>query len=53
MLYEVITIKQTGDLACIIEKQFIEITHAEEQQFVRVLGLEAQVLLNDWSYNFV
>ena len=41
-------VQQPGRFLGVLEKQLVEIAHAKEQQVVRVLGLEAQVLLNDW-----
>ena len=36
--------ERIGCLSCIREKQLIKVTHAIEQKFIRVLGLNGQVL---------
>ena len=32
----------------VVEKKFVEVAHAIEQKFIRVLGLDSQVLAHHW-----
>jgi hypothetical protein len=45
-------IKQSGGEAGVIVEQLIKITHSVEQQCVRVLRLDAQVLLHHRGVSF-
>jgi hypothetical protein len=42
-------VEQAGGLLGIVEEQLVEIAHPVEQQDVRMLGLDAQVLLHHWG----